>query len=105
MLRVTPGRLQLAVLNTLGTVAEAVVYNTPLAARDQPAGAWHGDGDKQPRQPGDHSAPFCDTLSRPVLSCIPIPDAVFCLCQVTIDGEDAENMNQLVRQVAYLNTR
>jgi len=25
--------------------------------------------------------------------------------QVTIDGEDAENMNQLVRQVAYLNTR
>ena len=25
--------------------------------------------------------------------------------QVTIDGEDVENMNQLVRQVAYLNTR
>ena len=25
--------------------------------------------------------------------------------QVKIDGEDAENMNQLVRQVAYLNTR
>ena len=25
--------------------------------------------------------------------------------QVTIDGEDAVNMNQLVRQVAYLNTR
>ena len=25
--------------------------------------------------------------------------------QVTIDGEDAENMNQLVRQPAYLNTR
>ena len=25
--------------------------------------------------------------------------------QVTIDGEDAENMNQLVRKFAYLNTR
>ena len=25
--------------------------------------------------------------------------------QVTIDGEDAENMNQLVRKFAYLNSR
>ena len=69
MLRVTPGRLQLAESNTLDTVAEAVVYNTDLAARDQPAGARHGDGDKQPRKPGDQPTPCYDTVSCPVLSC------------------------------------